>query len=207
MEKVYYFNPGYMRDSVVMKKNSLDRELIRYYLEEILTRPEKTELPKHLGEIGTLQFEFTLDFGSFRDIARHRALIQRMPLVTPEYGFHGWYLEQLPVSLREEALLIILFLDTWWNSLNSSTKDEEFKAMLQYYLPMGYRVACRITGDLPSLLYLVELRSGVMVHATLREVAQDIGKIIENLGIPVYIDRSEIGRFDIKRGAQDIVMK
>ena len=66
---------------------------------------------------------------------------------------------------------------------------------------------CSNTGDLPALVYLVELRSGSTVHATLRTVAQEMGDMIGDLGIKVYIDRSDSGRFDIKRGSQDITAK
>jgi thymidylate synthase ThyX len=207
MEEVYYFHPVNIPSFVTMTKNSLDKELFSFYRNQINLRPEKTELPKHLGEIGTLQFEFTLDFGSFRDIARHRAVIQRMPVLTTDFGFHEWYLDGLPLPLRNEAFDLLTMVKLWWNELLDEVHDEKFKVYLQYYLPMGYRVPCRITGDLPALVYLVELRSGVTVHPTLRKIAQDMGKIIESLGVSIYIDRSEIGRFDVKRGNQDIVMK
>jgi hypothetical protein len=72
---------------------------------------------------------------------------------------------------------------------------------------MGYQVPCRVTGDLPALVYLAELRAGTTVHATLRTVAQQIGTVLEDLGVQVHIDRSENGRFDVKRGTQDIVQK
>lgn len=209
MARSYYFAPlrEEIEDGVVLKRNSIDTKLMLSNLRIIKLRPVKTELPKHLAEIGTLQFEFTLDFGSFRDIARQRAVIQRMPLLTPVYGFHEWYLEQLPEILKNQISEMLNDVYVWWQEKVSSCSSEKDKNTLQYYLPMGYRVPCRITGDLPSLVYLVELRSGVTVHATLREVAQNMATHIERLGIPLYIDRSEIGRFDVKRGDQDIVMK
>ena len=49
--------------------------------------------------------------------------------------------------------------------------------------------------------------SGSTVHPTLREVAQEIGKQIREIGVPVYIDESDMGRFDVNRGTQDIVAK
>lgn len=51
----------------------------------IESRPnEKTELPAFLDSIGTLTYEYQLDFGSFRDVQRHRAPFQRMPLLTTD---------------------------------------------------------------------------------------------------------------------------
>ncbi len=210
MIKSYYFSPlrHEIHNEVVLKKNMLDEELFGVHAKTILSRPVKTELPKHLAEIGMLQFEFTLDFGSFRDIARQRAVIQRMPLLTPLYGFHMWYLDELPDELKKQAETLLLEVYPWWEEKIAKADDaEQIKYDLQYYIPMGFRVPCRITGDLPALVYLAELRSGVTVHATLREVAQNMAKFIEGLGVPIYIDRSEIGRFDVKRGNQDIVAK
>lgn len=206
MTSSYYFAPlrEEIENRVVLKCNSLDATLFASNFKTIQLRPAKTELPKHLAEIGTLQFEFTLDFGSFRDIARQRAVIQRMPLLTPVYGFHEWYLTQLPEVLKKQVSELLIGVYDWWQE---KLGNQVAKPVLQYYLPMGYRVPCRLTGDLPALVYLVELRSGVTVHATLREVAQNMAKHIEQCGVPLYIDRSEIGRFDVRRGTQDIVTK
>ena len=204
MEKMYYNKNGGSLNGVILVRDSLDRMLMGYYKEIIKNRPAMTELPKALAEIGTLQFEFAIDFGSFRDLARQRAVIQRMPLLTTNYGFHEWYLNELPEELCKRAQALLKKVELWWRYMDSMGSSH---ASLQYYLPMGYLVPCRLTGDLPALVYLVELRSGVTVHATLRVVAQEMAREIERLGIPVHIDRSESGRFDMKRGSQDIVSK
>lgn len=204
MNKSYYFDPSNMNNSVVLRRDNLDKDMLRACFETINERPDKTDLPKALAEIGTLQFEFTLDFGSFRDIARQRAVIQRMPLLTAKHGFHEWYRNELPEDLQVKTYSLLLKIRSWWRSKNLDGVDT---ALLQYYLPMGYRVPCRVTGDLPALVYLVELRSSSTVHATLREVAQDMANIIEKFGVPLYIDRTDSGRFDVKRGVQDIVAK
>jgi thymidylate synthase ThyX len=205
MENSYYFDPDYFNDKVTLTQNSLSPDLLRLNRDVITSRPDKTELPKALAEIGTLQFEFTLDFGSYRDIARQRAVSQRMPLLTAKHGFHEWYIDQLPVEIQKSAQALKYYVRNWWRK--NALPSEADKKVLQYYLPMGYRVPCRVTGDLPAHVYLAELRSGVTVHATLREIAQDMGAIIEGLGVPVYIDKTDSGRFDVKRGNQDIVAK
>jgi thymidylate synthase ThyX len=203
MEKNYYFSPVNWIEGVIMKRNTLDASLMFEHAKVIKSRPARAELPKYLAEAGTLQFEFALDFGSFRDIQRQRAVIQRMPMLTPKIGFHDWYLDQLGAELRAEAQALIQKIKHWWEMSMTEYSEEE----LQYYLPMGQQVACRVTGDLPALVYLVELRSGSTVHPTLRKVAQEMGKCIHALGVPVYIDESDMNRFDVKRGTQDIVAK
>ena len=205
MQNGYYFEPLFFEKGIKLTHNSLDQDLLLLWKNLLQSRPQRTELPKFLGEIGTLQFEFTLDFGSFRDIARQRAVIQRMPLLTVRHGFHEWYLNELPEELFLEACTLLQETKEWWWS--QLHKKHNITTQLQYYLPMGYRVPCRIVGDIPALVYLIELRSGATVHATLRELAQEMGAMVESLGIPLYVDRTESGRFDLKRGTQDIVQK
>jgi hypothetical protein len=67
-----------------------------------------------------------------------------------------------------------------------------------------------LTGDLPALVYVVELRAQAVVHPTLHEVALSMADILlerfGRFGLALYVDR-EKGRFDIKRGLHDIVRK
>ncbi len=167
-------------------------------------RPQKTELPKFIGEFGTMQFRFLLDFGSFRDLQRQRAVHQRMPLLTYTHGFEQWYLGELPAELRANAKALIAENKSAVEALGVS------KEMMQYYIPMGYRVANRLTGDIPALVYLAELRSGAMVHPTLqvraRQIAAKLEDLLSSVGLKLFVE-GEAGRFDVKRGSQDIVKK
>ncbi len=212
MRNFYYFDetPGSAwrtntsLSGIILERNTIEPTLLRKYQEILSTRPIKAELPKFLAECGTMQFSFLLDFGSFRDLQRHRSLVQRMPLLTDKRGFGEWYLNQMPEQLRKEA---VLFLARYSNEVAKLGLSPE---LTQYYIPMGYNVTCRITGDLPAHVWLVELRSGISVHPTLRIVAQNQGKImlqqLEGVGMKLYIDESE-DRFNYKRGTQDIVEK
>ncbi|MDD5711031.1 MAG: FAD-dependent thymidylate synthase [Candidatus Colwellbacteria bacterium] len=203
MENKYYFSDPECPD-FHLEENSINTALLSKYREALSQRPLKTDLPKPIAECGMLQFRFLLDFGSFRDIQRHRAVIQRMPLVTMDHGFEPWYLEELTDELRVRAEALIR---TQKLSLQSLKLNPE---VTQYYIPMGYRVPNRITGDLPALVYLVELRSTRFVHPTLQRRALQIGeKILElfaEYGLVLHLD-TELGRFDTNRGRQDIVGK
>ncbi len=191
----------------------LDRDALDYKLLDSLQhfavlshRPLKTELPKYFAECGTMRFTFLLDFGSFRDIQRHRAVMQRMPLLTDRRYFGSWYLKQMPEDLRAEANALLF---KWFEKDGKIESFRLSKELKQYYIPMGYQVACRLTGDLPALVWLVELRSGIAVHPTLRVVAQNIAAIMrEKVGprLELYIDKSP-DRFNVKRGLHDIVEK
>ncbi len=210
MKKFYYLDDPECPDFELTDYEGIKKELFTADVNRLLAkRPPKTELPKLLGELGTLQFRFLLDFGSFRDVQRQRAVNQRMPLLSFVHDFEPWYLDALSPELRAEAEV---FLDYYKRHflkdaplIGKFTPEE-----LQYFVPMGYRVANRITGDLPSLVYLAELRATRFVHPTLQVQAKRIADSLEFLfgryGLNVHVD-PELGRFDVRRGEQDIVKK
>ncbi len=171
------------------------------YTKLIADRPAKTELPKWLGAYGTATFAWTLDFGSFRDVQRQRAVIQRMPLLTADIGFHEWYLNELTPDLRAEA---IAFIESQRVATTGLTDDV---ATLQYYLPMGYKISNFLTGDLPALTYLVELRASSTVHPTLAFQAEKMAALLKKtygeLGLKIHLG-SVAGKFDVKRGEDTI---
>ncbi|MBI4433219.1 FAD-dependent thymidylate synthase, partial [Candidatus Uhrbacteria bacterium] len=128
--------------------DDVDRNQLAQYRTILAQRPPKTELPKFLAECGTMQFGFMLDFGSFRDLQRHRAITQRMPLVTTHHGFHPWYLQELAEELVPEATTLLA------NQEQAITTLDCTPEVAQYYTAMGYRLPNRCTGTLPALVYL-----------------------------------------------------
>jgi hypothetical protein len=183
------------------KTNISPKELAQY--KNILKgRPEKTGLPHFLAELGIVSFDFILDFGSFRDIQRHRNGVCRMPLLTTELGFNSWYLEQLPDGLRLKAKKLI---NEQKKEINGLKVSSEIK---QYYIAMGFNAACRFTAGLPGIVYLTELRSGRPVHPTLRRIALKMRKSLLK-AFPELILNCDLAPavWDISRGTQDIVKK
>jgi hypothetical protein len=164
-------------------------------------RPPKTELPETFERFGQFIFEFYLDFGSFRDIQRHRSCVQVMPLLTTRHGFHKWYLESLPPNLQAEAQKLLLLQEERIASIN----DEVTR---QYYVAMGYNVACELTAGLPSAVYIAELRSTQAVHPTLRPIAQQMGQALKE-SVPEITLHCDMGpdEWTTVRGKHDIVKK
>jgi thymidylate synthase ThyX len=201
MENGYYYHD---KDCPEFKliNNSVNIKLLP---KEILEkRPPKTELPKYVAEAGELQFEFLLDFGSFRDLQRHRAVTQRMPLLTTDIGFEKWYLGELPKEIQPKAESFLKEQEEKINNLKVSKEEK------QYYIAMGYKVSNRLTGNIPALVYMTELRATRFVHPTLRRkakmMADALSELFGKFGLVMHLDK-EIDRFDIKRGEQDIVLK
>jgi thymidylate synthase ThyX len=200
MRTLTYFDDPRIRGFAYSPR--IQTEELRQFQDILSSRPAKAELPSRLKQYGNITFEFPLDFGSYRDLQRHRSLFQEMPLLSTRLGFHSWYLEQLPKDLRSEAEAFLAEQEKRIEALKTSD------VIRQYYIAMGYMVPVKITGPLPSLVYVAELRSGSTVHQTLRVPAQTMGETIKMLlpGIAMYHDMSP-DTWNIKRGSQDIIKK
>ncbi len=183
-------------------RTNISQQELKKYQKIIDGRPCKTGLPNFLAELGTVTFDFLLDFGSFRDIQRHRNGFCRMPLLTTSLGFNSWYLNQLPLGSRIKAKKLIVEQKKLIAKLKTSPEIK------QYYIALGFNVACRVTYGLPATVYVVELRSGKMVHPTLRELALKMREALlakfPNLSLNCDL---EPAAWDISRGLQDIVKK
>ena len=127
-----------------------------------------------------------------------------MPMLTTVNGFEKWYLNELPKDV--EALALEL-LDYHAVALEALSVDD-FE--LQYYLPMGFRVPCVVTGDIPALVYIVELRATRFVHPTLRkrakQMAESLKEHLSPFGLVLHLDETP-DMFDVRRGEHDIVIK
>jgi len=194
----YYHDPDCPDEPDVDFKN-IDRNELKIFDELFKKRPPKTGLPKFVGQAGTLDIRYRLDYGSFRDIQRHRAITQRLPLLTTELGFNQWYRDNFPETVREK-------LPDHLNTIERTIDELDLpREIRQYFIPIGYNTSNRFTGDLPAAIYMVEIRDSRFVHPTLQKVAHSIGQqITGQLGIRLNLD-PEPNRFDIKRGEQDII--
>ena len=203
MQEGYYYQNDTADDFSLLYDN-VDRKILASYEDVLRTRPMKTELPMAIAECGVVAYEFLLDFGSFRDLQRHRAIVQRMPLLTRTHGFNAWYLNSLPEDLKEKTREFIQAQEDRIKKLNISKEEE------QYYIAMGYLVPCRFSGDLKALVYLAELRSTRFVHPTLVQqmlkMIKSMKDLFEKDGLVLHLDE-EPNRFDVRRGQQDIVEK
>jgi thymidylate synthase ThyX len=173
--------------------------------------PRKTQLPRHgLGSTEILKIELTTDFGSFRDLQRHRAGYCSMPLLDTALGFHLWYLDQLPEPRRAVALGLLRNLNEFSKIVDSSSETLAEPlveaARRQYIIPMGTLVPVSLVYSLAQATYVAELRSGKTVHPTLRPFAQSLARTLEDLGVPVHADLDD-SDWTTRRGQQDITPK
>lgn len=175
------------------------------YTQMLATRPRGCVLPHFMSDLGQYNFEFLLDFGSFRDLQRHRNGVVRMPLLDTDYGFESWYLDQLGPEgskLRTEAVELTF---EQHGRILALPNDPVRR---QYYVALGYRVHCQVTFALPALVYFLELRSGKTVHPTLRQRVHAIVREFKksNPDIALHAD-TDPDDWDVRRGDQTITTK
>lgn len=171
------------------------------YMKLLKTRPRYMPVPNAFAQYGTIGSNFRLDFGSFRDLQRHRNGLVQMPLLTTRWGFHPWYFEQLPPDIREAARLLV---ESQVRAIEALPVNPVQK---QSYIAMGFEVVCGVTQSLPAFIYRTELRTGPMVHQTLRLVAQEEVRLFEEYmqrEIPIYANMSP-DVWDVRRGGQTIL--
>ncbi|MCR9073859.1 MAG: FAD-dependent thymidylate synthase [Alphaproteobacteria bacterium] len=162
-------------------------------------RPKYEPLPRRAGSYASFECQFLLDFGSFRDIQRHRNGFCEMPLLSWAHGFHPWYLDSLATPTRAAVEPRMEALRVEAERLPISEEER------QNYLPLGLLVPCRVVYDLRQMAYVAELRSGKTVHATLRSVAHRMHDAVktEFPFIALHCDL-EASDLDARRGTQDI---
>ena len=201
-----------MNGEVVVRREAVDLDGLRDQETNVLaTRPQGAHLPWRLESYGVYNFMFLLDYGSFRDIQRHRNGVCQIPLMDARFGMHPWYLEQFEVLLSAEdfAALQKDIADQVAAVEALPSKGIEVNPYdSQYYFPMGMRAMVHVAYSVPEAVYVGELRSGKTVHGSLRPIAQKFLEILsyDLPGIAMHGD-SDIDNWTAKRGEQTIAKK
>jgi hypothetical protein len=181
---------------------NLAKQELAQYASILQKRPPKTCLPIILNELGNIRFDFLLDYGSFRDLQRHRNGVCRIPLLSTKFGFNDWYLRELPAGLRQEGEILLAKQITAIKALDATEVDK------QYYTALGFNVTCRVAYPLMPTVYTIELRSGKAVHPTMRAVAHKmywaLRQELPELKLHCDLEASD---WDVKRGLHTILEK
>jgi thymidylate synthase ThyX len=171
----------------------------------VKNRPRRAHLTKY-GDRALMRItvDAEIDFGSYRDIQRHRNNYCSMPMVKACGGFKNWYYDQLPSSSQNVAEGLFDSIEVFVKKYGN---EKDFDLNMQYLLPMGTVIPLVLDMKIDQAIYLAELRSSQTVHATLRPLAQDLGHYLENtLAIPTFSDFSG-DSWNTRRGSQDIIKK
>ena len=113
-------------------------------------------------------FELVADYGAFRDLHRHRLLTQDRQLLGIDLG---WGLPEplLRLGLHAPYRKAIAKAEEAYRTLERSGTSP---ALLQYLVPMAFRLRWYFKVSLRELVYLCELRTTTQAHPNYRWLAQ-----------------------------------
>lgn len=189
-------------DPLQFEMEGVDRlQIPDEYAALLVERPLFTELTLDTNDFGYLKIRFLLDYGSFRDLQRHRAVTTPLPTLDVNLGFHPWYLEQLPPDLRVQAETLIAEQTAAIRTLS----NDPF--VRQPYVAMGFRVPVLVISSLHGLIYLIELRARTDVHPTLRAPVRRIGHHLNHAlrgRVHIHVDTNE-DDFSRRRGTATFI--
>ena len=109
-----------------------------------------------------------IDYGSWRDIHRHRNCAQVFPLLTAG-EFEPFYLENLAPELKARAVKLV-------NRTKETCSTVGY--LDQYAIPMGFMVTYWAKWSISQAAYVLELRSKPSVHPTVRRLVKRIADVV-----------------------------
>lgn len=181
-------------------KSFLDQRLTKYF--------SQREKGQRIDRVTASKMMFTMrgyiDFGSYRDIHRHRAGVIDMRILTPQHGIHDYYIEDLSDELKSELDTLVKNFTEWYTRTLSYSPESVYE--LQYSIPMGFKLHVTYKCDINQTMYLLELRSSKTVHNTLRHLIHEWAEVINNSfgdSLKLYVDFDK-DNFTLKRGTQTI---
>lgn len=158
-----------IREAVRRLSNKDKKELFESIVGK---RENRRHRPGRGFESVSYRFEIVSDYGSFRDLQRHRMLTCQWQTLTPELG------AEVPDELPEEVK------ENYKKALSISS-DEFYrleridKMIAPYALCLGYNIRYILDLNAREAMLLTELRSGVEGHPSYRAVAQAMHQQIE----------------------------
>ncbi len=167
-------------------------KILRTYVGE---RSNRRHRPGRAFERSFYRFDILSDFGSFRDLQRHRMLTIDWQRLTPGFGY------SVPEAVEENGLT-----DTWNEAMDRMTAlhrtlSESFGPdVAQYAVPFAFRLRYYMHMNVREAFHLIELRTAQQGHADYRRICQEMHRLIaEQAGHRVladtmsYVDHNEYG--------------
>ncbi len=191
---------GSEKTRLEVRRRDDDPDRFNRFLDLLRRRPSRAEIIGELAGIAEVTLTGQIDYGSFRDLHRHRSCRIPIPCINPLGNIHPWYLDALTPDLRTH---VEGALREQRERLQRLDGDPFLR---QAYGALGTLVPYELRGPLGPFVYVLELRSKADVHATVR---QEIHAAADQLPgqlppFPVTVDRTP-DRFYLERGAQTII--
>lgn len=176
-----YLDGGYYGSNNSVKEMSED------LLKDIKLRENRRHKPGRWFEFTNYTFEIATNFGSFRDLQRHRMMSIVRKRISPVFGF------DIPPSISEVPALKAEYegLMEEGHRLWNKIRREKNEQIAQYCVPFGYTYPVLVHANLRELCYFTELRSTPQAHYDLRHISQQIYREVKD----VHPTLSEIFKF------------
>ncbi|PIE24617.1 MAG: hypothetical protein CSA62_01955 [Planctomycetota bacterium] len=184
-------------DELLSKMQSLGGEEREALFQELLAdRGPRDAMPEGFEGAGYFDFEILMDFGAFRDIARHRKGFQQQQRLSTAHGF-------VVPELFHEAGLAERYCSVLQSVAAKNRKiAERFPHAASYLVPFAFLQRVRVQFDTRQMAYFCELRSAPEGHFSYRDIAIRMGRILREHA-PLYArwirlceDRVFLGRAD-----------
>lgn len=159
---------------------------------EISIRQNRRHKPGRWYEFTNFTFEVNTNFGSFRDLQRHRMMTIIRKKISPVFGFDvPPELGRYPELRQKYEHLMHKGREVW-----KVIKDAYGEGIAQYAVPYGYRYPVLVGANLRELCYFIELRSTPQAHYDLRYISQEMYRLIQRAhprlsGIIKFTDMNE----------------
>ncbi|MAE75674.1 MAG: hypothetical protein CMJ85_02250 [Planctomycetes bacterium] len=145
------------------------------------SRGPRDAMPEGFEGGGMLDFEILMDFGAYRDVARHRKGFQQQQRLTTAHGF------VVP------PLFDACGLGDRYRAVMSSAAEHaarvanNFPLQSQYLIPFGYLQRVRVSFDPRQMAYFCELRSQPDGHFSYRDIAIRMGHALRDVA-PLFAE-------------------
>lgn len=150
------------------KVSAMSKEEKEKVIDEALKRLGKFDRPLREFENVVYTFDVLMDYGSFRDVQRHRMCTQTNQVFTVDHGY------DIPDEVKEAGMEneFKLCMNTAKETYDAISK--EFPDEAVYIIPLAYKKRLLMTMNLRELFHFIKLRSGKQGHESYRKIAWDM---------------------------------
>lgn len=140
-------------------------------------REDRRDRPGRAFEKAHYEFTVVGDYGTFRDLQRHRVVdAMEWQMLTPA---HAYAIPDLVTNAGLEKAFIEVFARS--ERLYDHLREQVSPAVAQYATLLGHRMRYRLIVNGRALYHLLELRTGKAGHPGYRRICQQMFALIEQV--------------------------
>ncbi len=163
-----------IRLQVATWSQSRKNQVVAAYIGERLNRRHK---PGRGVEVAHLEWEITDDYGTFRDIQRHRAVdAMEWQSLSTDYGYEVPKLVK-EAGLEAEFRRIFRLSEGLYRRMMAADYTEE----AQYATLFGHRMRYRFVTNLREAYHIIELRTSPQGHPGYRRICQQMFRLLKQV--------------------------